>query len=108
MKKLINEVVLLIIALFVMSFVACDGKNGGTGGGNNGGSTNSSQQSKGLEFAENIDGYYVVTGICSCTDTNVVIPSKYKSKPVKVIRSSGWKNKVPCKKIVCSDGKVSL
>lgn len=42
--------------------------------------------SEGLKYSLNSDGNgYTVTGIGSCTDTEIVIPSKYNAKPVTSI-----------------------
>ena len=42
--------------------------------------------SEGIEYSLNSDGNgYTVTGIGSCTDTEIVIPSKHNSKPVTSI-----------------------
>lgn len=44
------------------------------------------QPSEGLEYALSDDGsYYTLTGVGTCTDTNVVIPSEYNGLPVSVI-----------------------
>ncbi len=43
------------------------------------------EASKGLEFTLLDDGTYKVSGIGSCTDTEIVIPSVYNDKPVTVI-----------------------
>ncbi len=46
----------------------------------------SSESSKGLEFTLNGDGKsYSVTGIGTCTDKDIVIPSTYNGKPVTAI-----------------------
>ena len=47
--------------------------------------------SEGLEYSLNSDETgYTVTGIGSCTDTEIVIPSKHNSKPVTSIASSAF------------------
>jgi len=38
--------------------------------------------SKGLEFTENSDGTYTVSGIGTCEDTDIIIPPTYKGKAV--------------------------
>ena len=43
------------------------------------------EASKGLEFTLLDDGTYKVSGLGSCTDTEIVIPSVYNDKPVTVI-----------------------
>ena len=115
--------------------------------------------SEGLEYTLSDDGMsYIVTGIGDCTDTMVVIPSKYNSLPVTSIgdgafyyctsltsvtipdsvtsigsemfdsctsltsitfngtiaqwkaieKGSAWKNNVPAKEVICTDGRVSI
>lgn len=47
---------------------------------------NNAPASEGLEFTLSSDGkYYTVSEIGTCTDTDVVIPSKYENLPVKKI-----------------------
>ena len=47
--------------------------------------------SEGLEYSLNSDGNgYTVTGIGTCTDTEIVIPSKHNSKPVTSIGESAF------------------
>ena len=47
--------------------------------------------SEGLEYSLNGDGNsYTVTGIGTCTDTEIVIPSKHNSKPVTSIGNSAF------------------
>ena len=46
---------------------------------------------KSLEFSLSNDGtYYILTGIGTCTDTRVIIPSTYNNKPVKSIGDSAF------------------
>lgn len=45
--------------------------------------------SQGLEYKLSKDGtFYILTGIGTCTDRNVVIPNMYKGKPVRIIDDS--------------------
>ena len=46
--------------------------------------------SKGLEYSSGSGGYYAVTGIGTCTDTDIVIPSAYNGLPVKAISSGAF------------------
>ena len=47
--------------------------------------------SEGLEFLPSRDGtYYVVSGIGTCTDTDIVIPSTYEGLPVTKIYGQGF------------------
>ena len=46
-----------------------------------------------LDFALSNDGtYYIVTGIGSCTDVDLVIPSTYKGLPVKEIGNNAFRD----------------
>ena len=48
--------------------------------------------SKGLSYTLNSNGtYYSVSGIGTCTDTDIVIPAEYNGLPVKVIGSNAFK-----------------
>ncbi len=69
--------ILLVLAL-LLSFTACSTQEGGKNA--------SKPASKGLQFEKNDDGKsYSVSGIGTCTDTDVVIPSTYNSRPVTSI-----------------------
>ena len=48
------------------------------------------EASKGLEFTLLDDGTYKVSGIGSCTDTEIIIPSVYNDKPVTSIGDSAF------------------
>ena len=49
--------------------------------------------SEGLEYSWNSDGTgYTVTGIGTCTDTEIIIPSEYNAKPVTSIGESAFYN----------------
>ena len=54
------------------------------------GSTNIVVESQGLEFSLNSDGTYTVTGIGTCTDTDVVIPAMYNGEKVTAIGKSAF------------------
>ncbi|MBQ2987911.1 MAG: leucine-rich repeat protein, partial [Clostridia bacterium] len=48
--------------------------------------------SEGLAFSQNSDGTYSVTGIGTCTDTMIVIPSVYEGETVTKIEDNAFKN----------------
>lgn len=50
--------------------------------------------SEGLEYSWNSDGTggYTVAGIGTCSDTEIIIPSEYNSKPVTCIASSAFRS----------------
>lgn len=63
-----------------------------------------SQGSQGLAYTLNADGVsYSVTGIGTCTDTEVVIPSTYEGLPVTGIGSSAFKNCSNLKSVTIPD-----
>ena len=85
MKKLL--ILAVIICTLALAFTSCGGNNSGNGGENpgenagnenNGGNENGGNTevvySQGLQFTSNGDGTCYVSGIGSCTDTDVVIP----------------------------------
>ncbi|MCD7729575.1 MAG: leucine-rich repeat domain-containing protein [Clostridia bacterium] len=54
-------------------------------------STSGENASEGLKYTLSTDGtYYTVSGIGECTDTEIVIPSKYKKLPVTTIGNSAF------------------
>ena len=79
---------------------------------------------KGLEalnFTSNGNGTCYVSGIGTCKDTDIVIPSVYNGMRVTSITFNGtiaqwnaiskgfdWKYNVPATEVICSDGIVSL
>ena len=65
--------------------------------------------SEGLEYSLNSDGNgYTVTGIGSCTDTEIVIPSKHNSKPVTSIGASAFRDCTGLKSITIPDSVTSI
>ena len=82
MKRKLLLILSLIMAVCMSIFAV------GCFGGNNDGSDGSSQ---GLKYTLSDDAtYYIVSGIGTCTDTDVVIPSIYNNKPVKEIGSNAF------------------
>ena len=65
--------------------------------------------SEGLEFTLNRNGEsYSVTGIGTCTDTKVVIPSIYNEKPVTSINSYAFYNLTSITSIIVPDSVTSI
>ena len=65
--------------------------------------------SEGLEFTLNEDGQsYSVTGIGTCTDTDVVIPSKYNGLHVTMIADNAFYGCTPLTSITISDSVTSI
>ena len=74
MRKLIT--LLLAIIMICSTFVGCDWKSIFQK------DKDSTSYSKGLEIAPDSRGDYVVMGIGTCTDKNIIIPSEYEGHPV--------------------------
>ena len=67
------------------------------------------QYSEGLKYALNYDGVsYTVSGIGSCTDTEVVIPASYKGLPVTTIGSYAFSSCTSLTSVVIPDGVTSI
>lgn len=65
--------------------------------------------SEGLEYSLNSDETgYTVTGIGSCTDTEIVIPSKYNAKPVTRIGSYAFENCTGLTSVTIPDSVTSI
>ena len=68
-----------------------------------------SEASQGLEFTLNDDGEsYSVTGIGTCTDTEIVIPATYKDKPVTAIGECAFYGFRNLTSITISDGVTRI
>lgn len=97
MKKLLAFMLALSMLLFL--FACSSESNGSSDDSSNttvkdNNSTNEDiLASTGLEYTLSNDGsYYIVSGIGSCTDTNVIIPSQYNGLPVEVIGEAAFKS----------------
>ena len=137
MKKLLAALLLtLVTAVLVLFATACfegvepndynSNENGGitpNGGTNQGGDTDLGEgttpggtttdedenASKGLTYELSSDGtYYAVTGIGSCTDTDIVIPSKYKGLPVIIIGEEAFAACKNLKSIIIGNNVTSI
>lgn len=65
--------------------------------------------SQGLEFTLSDDGtYYIVSGIGTCTDTEIVIPSTHEGKPVKEIGKRAFEGGWYLTKITILDGITKI
>ena len=65
--------------------------------------------SEGLEYSLNSDETgYAVTGIGTCTDTEIVIPSIYNSKPVTNIKPSAFENCSGLTSITIGNGMMNI
>jgi len=61
--------------------------------------------SEGLKYTLSTDGdYYIVSGMGSCMDTELVIPNTYKEKPVKVIGTEAFKGNTKITSLEIHDG----
>ena len=81
MKKGILGILLVCTAvLLTVLLTACGGDS-------------TQNASEGLDFTLSKSGdYYTVTGIGDCTDSEVVIPSRYERKPVEAIGGNAFAN----------------
>ena len=65
--------------------------------------------SEGLEYSLNSDGNgYTVTGIGTCTDTEIVIPSKHNSKPVTSIDVRAFYNCIGLTSVTIPNSVTSI
>ena len=67
------------------------------------------QHSQGLAYKLSNDGtYYIVSGIGTCTDTNLLIPPTHEGKPVKEIGYQAFYNKKSLTSVVIPDSVTKL
>lgn len=65
--------------------------------------------SEGLEYTLNADGTaYIVTGVGTCTDTDIVIPATYNDLPVNAIGEKAFQNCTNLKSVTILNGTVSI
>ena len=65
--------------------------------------------SEGLDYTLSDDGtYYIVTGIGTCTDTAVIIPSTYNELPVTSIGEEAFRSCSSLTKVVIGDSVTSI
>ena len=68
-----------------------------------------SEWSQGLEYTLSTDGtYYIVSGIGTCLDTDIKIPSKYNDKPVKEIGNSAFEKKTFITSIIIPNSIICI
>lgn len=80
MKRYIS---ILLAAVLCLSLCACADSESADKGGATG--------SAGLEYSQNSDGSYTVTGVGSCTDEQVIIPQYYKGALVTYIAADAFR-----------------
>ncbi len=88
--------------------ITCTDGNVGEDTGNGGDVDEDENASQGLEFDENYDGTYSVSGIGTCTDTDIIIPSKYEDKPVTEIKNDAFRDCKALTSVVIPDSVTSI
>lgn len=82
---------MLLVCISAFCFTACGGNDSDNDDSEKNNAQNTPQYSQGLEYTLNADGHsYAVTGIGSCTDTELVIPAEYNGKPVTSIGNAAF------------------
>ena len=95
MKKHLYFLMLLVLCVSLcFSLIACDKETENTeaqGPNNTDDTENPLPEVKALDFALSEDGsYYIVTGIGTYDDYNLIIPEEYEGKPVKDIEAGAF------------------
>ena len=118
MKKTIRSLLFLLLSIsMLLCAAACDemlGLDSSSGSSESESSSSQSGQqealkpSEGLEFTLQNDGTYCVTGIGTCTDTDVVIPASVDGIKVTAIGSSAFKDCTSLTGIVIPDSVTSI
>ncbi len=95
MKKFLSTALIALLVLScIFAFAACDDKDSGEGE---------------LKFTLNDDGKsYSVSGIGTCEDTEIIIPSTYKSLPVTSIANSAFKECLDIKSVSVPNSVTSI
>ncbi len=99
MKRTLFLLALALAALLTLSLTACNGGDGDATTAIPAGST-------GLEFREESDGYYVYG--YNGTDTEVVIPSQYKGRPVVGLNEGAFDDNLSITAITVPDTVKSI
>ena len=111
------RLILCIVVLTAVILTGCDttdGLSGGSGSelpstGNNEMGYTQVTGSQGLEFGYSYEtGGYIVMGIGSCIDSNLVIPNTYKGLPVVAIDDAAFFNCNGIQSLTIPDGIVSI
>ena len=101
MKRLISMALVLCMVLSMLpvgAFAADDTS-----------STAATTGSQGLNYALSDDGNsYIVTGIGSCTDTEVIIPATYEGKPVTEIGNEAFQGCMQLTNVVLPDSITTI
>jgi len=89
-KKLTSVFAWMYVVVLLFSISACE--NGSTG----------------LDYKLNNNGEYIVSGIGSCEDTEIVIPKKYKGKSVTGIGEGAFSHCTQITSVVLPDSILSI
>ena len=67
------------------------------------------QESTGLSLETSNDmTYFVVNGIGTCTDTNIILPNEYNGKPIKAIANNAFENNTGLQSVVLNKNLTSI
>ena len=105
MKKVILLVLVFIVTLSNFVLVSCRLNNQNK----NDGVDSQIKESEGLKFELNDDeSSYIVMGIGTCTDTDIVIPSTYQGLPVTGIANSAFSQCESITSVIIPDSITSV
>lgn len=104
---------LLLVLCLVAALCSCGNNESDLSNNKNQGNTDGDDEeqlkySKGLVFILNKDGTYSVDGKGTCTDTDIVIPSKHKGKAVTRIDNSAFLECKTITSVVIPDSVTSI
>ena len=114
-RKLLGLLLVLLCAFSVLAITSCAFPSDSSDSDSSSNSSNSSSSGdsiapgEGLAYALNsdLDGY-IVTGIGSCTDADIVIPSTYEGKSVTSIGDSAFEDCSSLTSVTIPDSVTSI
>ena len=101
MRKLLILTLALLFCVLSIAFISCEEEEKTT--------SSSRSESQGLEFKLHPESNaYIVTGIGTCADTNIVIPNTYENKPVTAIGAKAFKDCSSLESIIIPNNVISI